>query len=93
MHIREQIFNKHNIKLPIMGGDGATIETCVIITADGKYDYISIQNRYINCFLGMGNWRKVKQSLIIQEDKKIDKIVIDYGGETIEYYFDITECF
>lgn len=93
MQIREQIYIKHNIKLPIMGGDGATIETCVIITADGKYDYIVIQNIYINYIWGIGNWRKAKQSLIIQEDKKIDKIVIDVGGETIEYYFDITECF
>ena len=93
MQIRDQIFIKTNIKLPIIGGDGATIETCVIITADGKFNYIEIQNIYINYIWGIGNWRKAKQSLIIQGIKKIDKIVIDVGGESKEYYFDITECF
>jgi hypothetical protein len=93
MQIRDQIFIKTNITLPIIGGDGATIETCVIITADGKFNYIEIQNIYINYIWGIGNWRKAKQSLTIQEDKKIDIIVIDVDGGTKEYYFDITECF
>ncbi|MEC4050068.1 hypothetical protein OX284_011555 [Flavobacterium sp. SUN046] len=93
MHIGEQIYLEHNIKLPIKGDYGSTIEKCVIILAEAKYNFIEVQNTYIDCCWGKGNWKKVKQSLIIRDDKKYDKITIDVSGVPIEYYFDITECY
>ena len=93
MHIGEQIYIEHNIKLPIKGGYGSTIQTCVVILSEAKYYFIDVQNTYIDCWWGKGNWKKAQQSLIIRDDKKYDKVIIDVSGAPIEYFFDITECY
>ena len=50
MHIGEQIHIEHNIELPIIGEYGSTIDKCVIILAEAKYNFIEVQNKYIDCW-------------------------------------------
>jgi hypothetical protein len=93
MQIENQIHIQHNIELRLNEGYSSSIDTCVVILATANYKFIDVENKYIDCWWGKCNWKKVQQSLITHNDKIYDKIVIDVSGATIEYYFDITECF
>ena len=53
---------------------------------------------FISAMLDEGYWKKVEQSLIIEDGKKYDKIIIkNYldDGDVVErvFWFDITKCF
>ena len=99
MDIQKYIYNHTKAILPITGsGNGLSKELPVIITSEGKHNFIRVQNEYISIILDDENWDKAEQSLIYDDDKKYDKITIHQyfnDGDVIErvFWFDITECF
>ena len=99
MDIQKFIFNHTKAILPITGsGNGLSKELPVIITSEGKHNFIRVQNEYISIILDDENWDKAEQLLIYEGDKKYDKITIHQffnDGDVIErvFWFDITECF
>jgi hypothetical protein len=83
------------IKFPIHSGFGNSLDNAVLID-EQITDYIKIQNNYITCILGQ-NWKKLTQSLIVQNDKLIDKIYVEYYANEeiviyLNFYFDVTDC-
>ena len=99
MDIQQHIFNNTGVLLPISGGNGQSQDQAVILGSEAKYVLITIENEFISAMLDAGYWKKVGQSLIVDEDgKKYDKIIIknylDDGAEVEKtFWFDITECF
>ena len=99
MDIQQHIFNNTGVLLPISGGNGQSQDQAVILGSEAKYVLITIENEFISAMLDAGYWKKVGQSLIVDEDgKKYDKIIIknylDDGAEVKRvFWFDITECF
>ena len=98
MHIQQHIYNNTGVLLPISGGNGQSQDQAVVITSDAKNVLIKVENEFISAMLDEGYWKKVEQSLIIEEGKKYDKITIlnflENGDENErEYWFDITKCF
>jgi hypothetical protein len=99
MDIQHYIFINTGVLLPISGGNGQSQEQAVVLGSEAKYVLIQMENEFISAMLDEGYWKKVGQSLIVDEDgKKYDKIIIhnflDYGAEVERvFWFDITECF
>ena len=98
MDIQQHIFNNKGVLLPISGGNGQSQDQAVVLTSKAKYMLIQVENEFISAMLDEGYWKKVEQSLIIDDDKKYDKITIlnflENGDEVErEFWFDITECF
>lgn len=98
MDIQQYIFNNRDILLPISGGNGQSQDQAVVIASKAKYALITIENEFISAMLDEGYWKKVEQSLIIEDGKKYDKITIlnflENGDEIErEFWFDITKCF
>ena len=98
MDIQQHIFNNTGVLLPISGGIGQSQDQAVVIDSKAKYRLISVENEFISAMLDEGYWKKVEQSLIIDDDKKYDKITIlhflDAGDvEQRVFWFDTTECF
>lgn len=99
MDIQKYINSQTKVMLPITGsGIGLSKEQPVIITSEAKHNFIRVQNQYISIILNSENWDKTEQSLIIDNDKKFDKITIHQflnDGDVIErvFWFDITECY
>lgn len=98
MDIQQYIFNNTGFLLPISGGNGQSQDQAVVITSEAKYVLIQVENEFISAMLEEGYWKKVEQSLIIEDGKKYDKITIlnflENGNEIErEYWFDITKCF
>jgi hypothetical protein len=55
-----------------------------------------VEFEFISAMLDEGYWKKVEQSLIIEDGKKYDKILVkNYMDDAVErvFWFDITECF
>jgi hypothetical protein len=79
MDIQKHILNKTGVMLPISGGNGQSQKQAVIINSKYKYRYIEVQNDFISLWLDEGRWRKVVQSLIVDDDgRKFDKITIQH---------------
>ena len=99
MDIQHYIFINTGVLLPISGGNGQSQDQAVILGSEAKYVLITIENEFISAMLDEGYWKKVGQSLMINDDgKKYDKIIIknylDDGAEVEKtFWFDITECF
>lgn len=98
MDIQQYIFNNKGVLLPISGGNGQSKDQAVKVGLEGKHIFIQVENEYISAMLDEGYWKKVEQSLIIEDGKKYDKITIlnflENGDEIErEYWFDISECF
>ena len=98
MDIQQHILNNTGVLLPISGGNGQSQEQAVVIASKAKYRLIQVENEFISAVLDEGYWKKVEQSLIQSDDKKCDKITINYfldDGRVVErvFWFDITECF
>ena len=99
MDIEQSIYNITGVLLPISGGNGQSQDQAVVIGSKAKYRLISVENDFISAMLDDGYWKKVGQSLMINDDgKKYDKITIHHflcNGAEIErvFWFDITECF
>ena len=99
MDIQQHIHCNTGVLLPISGGNGQSQDQAVILDSEAKYLLIPIENEVISAMLYEGYWKKVGQSLLINDDgKKYDKITIHYflgDGVPIErvFWFDITECF
>ena len=101
MDIQKHIIDKTGVMLPISGGNGHSQEQAVvIISSKYKHMFIEVQNDYISLWLDAGRWRKVGQSLIVDDDdgSKYDKISIhqyldDEKGVEKIFWFDITNCF
>ena len=99
MGIQLHIFNITGVLLPISGGSGQSQDQAVILGSEAKYRLIQVENEFISAMLDEGYWKKVGQSLMINDDgKKYDKITIhnylDNGAEVERvFWFDITECF
>lgn len=98
MDIQQHIFNNTGILLPISGGNGQSQNQAVFIASEAKYRLIHVENEFIRAMLDEGYWKKVEQSLIIEDEKKYDKITIhhfvDNGDkEQRVFWFDVTECF
>ena len=103
MEFREKILKEFNVNLPIKGGDGANIESPIIIDISQKYSYVSLEKICINyaCRSIQMEWILLKQELIIHEGKYIDVIKIgvsangDFANifEATNYFFDISDCF
>ena len=99
MDIQQNIYCNTGVLLPISGGNGQSQDQAVILGSEAKYVLITIENEFISAMLYEGYWKKVGQSLLINDDgKKYDKIIIknylDDGGVVERvFWFDITECF
>ena len=91
MDIQKYIYNQTNVILPITGsGNGTSKDKAVIMTADAQHIFVGVQNEYISTILDDVHWDKVEQSLIIEDDKKLDKITIQHftsDGEVVERLF------
>ena len=99
MDIQQYIFNITGVLLPISGGNGQSQDQAVVLGSEAKYVLIQVENEFISAMLNEGYWKKVGQSLLINDDgKKYDKIIIknylDDGAEVERvFWFDITKCF
>jgi hypothetical protein len=99
MDIQQHIFNNTGVLLPVSGGNGQSQDQAVVIASKAKYRLIKVENEFISAMLDDGYWKKVGQSLLINDDgKKYDKITIhnflDYGAEVERvFWFDVTDCF
>jgi hypothetical protein len=99
MDIKQHIFSNTGALLPISGGNGQSQDQAVILGSKAKYVFIQLENEFISAMLDEGRWKKVGQSLLINDDgKKYDKIIIknylDDGGVLDRvFWFDITNCF
>lgn len=98
MDIQQYIYNNTGILLPISGGNGQSQDQAVVIGSEAKYVLITIENEFISSMLDEGYWKKVEQSLIIEDGKKYDKItILNFleNGDEVErvFWFDVTECF
>ncbi len=93
--IKEQIKKDFGVDLPILGGDGQSIDNPIIIDPKCK-DWSSVEYSYvklINQALGR-SWKVVNTSLIEHNGHKIDqlKLAIDGDDENFyNYYFDVTD--
>ena len=102
MKFKEKILKEYNIDLPIKGGDGASIESPIIIDISQKYNYVSLEKICINyaCRILQMEWFMEKQELKIIEGKYIDVIKIrkskkdDFQNnfDIAVFYFDISNC-
>ena len=102
MEFKEKILKEYNIDLPIKGGDGASIESPIIIDISQKCNYVSLEKICINyaCQSDIKKWVMENQELIIHEGKYIDAInigistngVFEENYKQITFYFDISEC-
>ena len=99
MNIQQHIFNNTGVRLPISGGNGQSQDQAVVIASEAKFVLIQLENEFISAMLDEGYWKKVEQSLMVDEDgRKFDKITIHNfldDGAMVErvFWFDITECF
>jgi hypothetical protein len=98
MDIQQYIFNYTGNLLPISGGNGQSQDKAVVIASEAKYVLIQVENEFISAMLDEGYWKKIEQSLIIEDGKKYDKITINHfmgDGDVVEivFWFDITESF
>jgi hypothetical protein len=98
MDIQQYIFINTSVLLPISGGNGQSQDQTVVISSKAKYRLIQVDNEFISAMLYEGYWKKVEQSLIIENGKKYDKITIlnflENGVEVErEFWFDVTYCF
>ena len=99
MDIQQHILINTGVLLPISGGNGQSKEQAVILGSEAKYVLIIVENEFISAMLDEGYWKKVGQSLLINDEgKKYDKIIIKNflgDGAVVErvFWFDITECF
>ena len=99
MDIQKHILDKTGVLLPISGGNGQSQEQAVVIISKYKHMLIQVQNDFISLWLDEGRWRKLGQSLIVDDDgRKFDKITIQHfldDEEEVEkiFWFDLTECF
>lgn len=87
--------SSHN--LPIVGGDGQSLESAYILNEVNKLKAPSLEHLIIDLTLkasGFLFWKLVKQSLTIGDDRKIDFIKVNAmkNGEAKEFdfYFDLT---
>ena len=98
MDIQQHIYNNIGVLLPISGGNGQSQDQVVVLGSEAKYVLITIENEFISAMLDEGRWKKMGQSLINDDGKKYDKIIIKNYldvGDTVErvFWFDIPECF
>ncbi len=99
MDIQKYIIDKTGVMLPISGGNGQSQEQAVAISSKYIHRFIEVQTDFISLWLDEGRWRKVGQSLIVDDDgRKFDKITIHHffdDEEVVEkiFWFDITNCF
>ena len=98
MDIQQYILKNTGVTLPISGGNGQSQDQSVVIASKAKFRLVSVENEFISAMLDEGYWKKVEQSLIIENGKKYDKITIHHfleDGAVVEriFWFDITECF
>ena len=97
MDIQKHIFNNTGVLLPISGCNGQSQDQAVILGSEAKYVLITIENEFISAMLDEGYWKKFEQSLIIEDGKKYDKILVKnyMDDDAVErvFWFDITECF
>lgn len=102
MEFREKILKEFNVNLPIKGGDGANIESPIIIDISQKYNYVSLEKICINyaCQIEGKKWMMEKQELIDHEGKYIDVLIIKLSHQDnfernyihSSFYFDISDC-
>ena len=95
--IQQYIYNNTGVILPISGGNGQSQGQAVILGSKAKYVLIQVENEFISTMLEEGYWKKVEQSLIIDDGKKYDKITIHHfmsDGDVVDkvYWFDM-RCF
>ena len=99
MDIQQHIHCNIGVLLPISGGNGQSEDQAVILGSEAKYRLMQVENEFISAMQDEGYWKKVGQSLLINDDdKKYDKITIHNfldDGAMVErvFWFDITECF
>lgn len=96
MDIQQHIFNNTGVLMPISGSNGQSQDQAVVIASEAKYILIQVENEFISAMLDEGYWKKVEQSLIIEDGKKYDKITIHHfmsDGVVVErlFWFDIAK--
>lgn len=98
MDIQQHILINTGVLLPISGGNGQSKEQAVVISPKYKHKFIQVQNDFISLGIDEGRWRKVGQSLIVDDGRKCDKVTIHQyldDDSIVErvFWFDISECF
>ena len=102
MRIKDLLKRDFGVDLPIKGGNGHSIADAIIIEKQIPNDYVGIEH-YMIKLIGIARnieWKKIQQSLLHIDDRKIDEITIETkqkkDTETLteieNFYFDITEC-
>lgn len=98
MDIQQHNLINTGVLLPISGGNGQSKEQAVVISPKYKHKFIQVQNDFISLGIDEGRWRKVGQSLIVDDGRKWDKVTIHQyldDDSIVErvFWFDISECF
>lgn len=99
MTLKQTFLNAFNIKLPISGGSGNSIDTPIILDKDGPSNYVETEQMildYIGALRGI-TWKMVSQTVMKHKNRYIDQIKIKTVYNTkkevkiqIEsYYFDV----
>lgn len=93
--IRDQIRKDFGVDLPILDGNGQSIDDPIVIDPNYKdwseveYSYIKLVNQGLN-----RSWRIIKQTLLEHNGRKIDQLKLKVDGDEkniYNYYFDVTK--
>ena len=82
--------------IKLQGGNGSTKEKAIeILGAKDNQEGIDAEYEIISEMLGERfiDWELVRQTLIQEENKSYDQIVIKSGGDHFVIWFDITDSF
>jgi hypothetical protein len=98
MDILKLLLDELNITIPVFQDLGDTKENAIKLSCKDNMVVAFIENEIINTILKDEPWKKVEQSLLIDNDQKYDMITViellDNGSTKKHvFWFDITECF
>lgn len=103
MTLKELLKKEFNADLHISGGYGKSIEEAIVIHKEEVEDYVGLEYFILECLEERSGlqWRRLGQSLLDEEGRKIDKISIEtrqlpegeWQTKEEHYYFDITACY
>ena len=74
---------------PISGGDGSSVETAVVVTAESEEEGVDLEYRWI--FEHFGKFRKKGVGLIALQERHFDEFTFELPDQTIhKVYFEIS---
>lgn len=76
MDIQKNIIDKTGVMFLVSGGKVQSQEQVKVVSSKYEHMFIHVQNDFISLRLDKGSWIKVRQSLIVDDGKKYDKIPV-----------------